>query len=63
MCGREGGTPAESSAARMARGPYLAPGRFETVSSKGAPTMATSTLSSSAGSRTSGSFENVEMPP
>jgi hypothetical protein len=37
--------------------------RFETVSSNGAPRIATSTPSSSAGSSTSGSFENVAMPP
>ena len=42
--------PVPKLAARMARGPKRAPGRSETRSSEGAPTMATSTPASSAGS-------------
>src|SRR5947207_8144201 len=51
-------------ASRMARGPNRAPERWVTMSSKGAPTMATSTprALSSAGSVTQGSFENVDGP-
>ena len=62
MCGRVGGTPSESSAFRIARGPKRVPGRFETASSNGAPTIATSTPSSSSGVSARGSFENVAMP-
>ena len=44
-----GAAPAGSSAARIARGPKRAPGRSETRSSVGAPTIATSKPASSAG--------------
>ena len=51
-------------AARIALGPYLAPGRMVVPKSKGSPMMATSglTLSSSALLLTHGSFKNVGMP-
>ena len=51
-------------ASRMARGPKRAPGRWLTASSKGAPTIATSTQRrrSSAGSVIQGSFANVDGP-
>src|SRR5689334_9333638 len=62
MCGRDGGAPPESSAIRTALGPNRVPGRCDTVSSMGAPTMATSTPSSSPGSSTRGSLQNVPRP-
>jgi hypothetical protein len=51
-------------ASRIARGPNRAPGRWVTMSSNGAPTIATSTwrASSSAGSVIHGRFENVDGP-
>jgi len=62
MCGRDGGTPAESSAMRTARGPKRAPGRCDTASSNGAPRIATSTPSSPDASSTSGSLQKVASP-
>src|SRR6476659_4845981 len=53
MCGRFTGK-ATSSAKRIARGPKRAPGRNDTPSSKGAPTMATSAPARPAGSNASG---------
>src|ERR687892_2012757 len=61
MWGRSSPAPA-GSASRIARGPNLVPGRPTVVSSIGAPTMATSTPSSSAGSSTNGSLSNAPMP-
>ncbi len=51
-------------ASRIARGPNRVPGRWLTASSKGAPTIATSTSSrrSSAGSSTQGSLLNETGP-
>ena len=56
-CGRPACPP--SSAARIARGPKRAPGRFDVPSSNGAPTTATSTPSSAAGAMTSRLPANV----
>ena len=54
--------PGGQLAARMARGANRAPGRSETRSSVGAPTIATSTPASSAGSCVYGSPPNVSSP-
>jgi hypothetical protein len=56
--------PVVYCASRIARGPNLAPGRWLTASSNGAPTIATSTFlaRSSAASGTQGSFMNDGIP-
>ena len=54
--------PGGQLAARIARGPYRVPGRSETRSSVGAPTIATSTPSSSAGSSVYGRLPKVSRP-
>ncbi len=54
--------PGGQLAARIARGPKRAPGRSETRSSVGAPTIATSTPRSSAGSCVYGSAAKVSSP-
>ena len=54
--------PGGQPAARIARGASRAPGRSETRSSIGAPTMATSKPSSSAGSWVKGTPANVSRP-
>ena len=63
MFGLEGGYPPATSAARIARGPYRAPGRFDTASSIGAPTTATSAPRRSSGRRASGALQNVIDAP
>jgi hypothetical protein len=54
--------PGGQLAARIARGPNRAPGRSETSSSTGAPTIATSTPASSAGSCVYGAAPKVSSP-